>query len=143
MACIIETTTIGISRNEAGELTALRYFTPAPLFGPKIPEAIDATIIDDNGPWWLGHTVNLDIDGEEIVLNCQVQRASEAGVNAPSAKEIEAFIKRHGVIEVCEQIVNPDTLSYEPRTHTISASYYKNHVEFVMNYHYGTGDKVQ
>lgn len=142
MACIIETTTIGISRNKAGEVTALRYFTPSPLFGVKLPSTIDATVIEENGPWWLGHTVNLDIDGEEVVLNCQMQKQGDEGYTQATVKDIEAFIKRTGMIEVCEQVVDPDTLEYEPRTHQIAAAYYKDHLDFAMNYQYGTCDKV-
>ena len=143
MACIIELTTLGIARNAEGDIVAVRYFTPSPLFGQNLPTQLDAVIIEDNGPWWLGHTVNLNADGEEIVLNMKMDKlAAQGDDTAFTADEIEGFVHRTGHIEICEMIVNPRTLEYVPRTHTIAARYFSDHVDFVMNYSYRFAGKV-
>lgn len=143
MACIIELTTLGVARNNEGKIVALRYFTPSPLFGQQLPSQVDAVVIEDNGPWWLGHTVNLDVDGDEVVLNVKMDKQGMKGDDSAfSADEIESFIRATGAIEVCEMIVNTQTLEYEPRIHTIKARYFQNHVDFVMNYDYQCANKV-
>ena len=142
MASIIEVTNLGISRDANGRITAIRYFTPNSVFGNTSPDHVDALIIEENGPWWLGHTVNLNVDGDEILLNCQVGKHRNDAFTRLDMEEIHDFIDEVGVVEICDQVMTLDSLEYEPRVRQVPAQYYENHMAFVMNYRYGAMKKV-
>ncbi|MDC9603158.1 hypothetical protein PSH49_21505 [Pseudoalteromonas sp. GABNS16G] len=137
MARLVDLSTFGVTRNQANEITNVRYFAPSPLFGQTLPESVDAIVMDDCGPYWLGNVVNLGIDGDEVVMNCQMgtDAANDSMSRRELLEQIAEFIRVEGVIEVSEQVICPDSLEYTNRVHVIPAVHYASDVEFVMDSH--------
>ena len=136
MAHILEETHIGVEKNANGEITSVTYFVPGPLFGQTIPTDLDALIIENDSPEWLGHTVNLNVDGDEVVLNVEVKPQFKSMGEDGTLAQVADFVRANGTIAVCELRVNPETLKYEPRKHIIQAEYFETFGKFLKGYRY-------
>jgi len=133
----ILTADLAITRNEkTNQVTAVRFMLKNPLFGEYIPDEVDGIMIENNGAHWLGHTLNLDIDGDEVMLNVQLDDSE-----VTLTKEIADFIKTNGVVEIIEFRVDPSKLideymGWEPRSFQIPVQYFETTWDFVREYRF-------
>jgi len=144
MARIVESITVGVTRNSEGNIANVRYLAPGSMFGTSTPDHLDALIIEHNGPWWLGHAVNLDVDGDEIILNCKM--GGESITNQPGNEnimdQIAEFVKDTGMIEISENVMCPDSLEYTNIVHEVKTAHYNSDFEYVMECRAPAGTKV-
>ncbi|ARM86271.1 hypothetical protein [Marinobacter salarius] len=133
---------LAVTRDNSSAIESVRFLLTCPLFGESLPESpVDGIMIENNGPHWLGHTLNLNVDGDEVVLNVEVD---EANLVHPVTKmkltdEIADFIQRHGTVEVIEHRIDPAKIieefcGWEPRAFDIPCQYFETHFDFVREF---------
>lgn len=144
MALIREVTLV-VVRDENQNINTLRYVLCEPLFGknaPKNGDHFDGVIIENNSPFWLGQTLNLDFNGEEIALNLRLNDEAIRAANDSDdtlAEEIAEFIRAEGEVEVVEHVVDPakvidEHAGWGARVHRIPVRYFATHLDFVRDF---------